>query len=339
MRNLVIAIVLLIGLVYIFTHVAEVQEIAATLQRGDWRFILLAFGVQAIWLLNLAACFRAIYRSLGIDENLKRLYLMVSAANFVNVIAPSGGMGGLAIFISEARRRGHSSARVTIAGGLVVFFDYIGFLCVLALGLIVLIRRNNLTTTELAASGVLVIIAAVLGMLIFLGMRSGQAMGKMLAWMARQVNRFLLLFLQREYLSEKRAYEFAHEASSGLRELRRNPESLIVPAILSFSGKALLILILLLVFMAFKVPFSVGTLIAGFSIGYLFLIVSPTPAGIGFVEGALTLGLRSLNVSLGDATVIALAYRGITFWIPLLFGIVAFRWLSRGEKVELPASG
>jgi hypothetical protein len=248
-------------------------------------------------------------------------------------------VGGLAVFISEARRRGHSSARVTIAGGLVVFFDYIGFLIVLALGLIVLIRRNNLTATELAASGVLLAIAAVLGVLIYLGMRSGQAMGKMLAWMARHVNRFLLLFLQREYLSEKRAYEFAHEASSGLRELRHNPESLVLPAVLSLTSKALLILILLLVFMAFKVPFSLGTLIAGFSIGYLFLIVSPTPAGIGFVEGALTLGLSSLNVSLGNATVVALAYRGITFWIPLLFGVLALRWLGRSANAEAHASG
>jgi uncharacterized membrane protein YbhN (UPF0104 family) len=75
-------------------------------------------------------------------------------------------------------------------------------------------------------------------------------------------------------------------------------------------------------------------LIAGFSIGYLFLIVSPTPAGIGFVEGALTLGLRSLHVPLGDATVVALAYRGLTLWIPLFFGMLAFRWLSRGENVK-----
>ncbi len=337
MRNLIIAIVLLLGLVFVFLNLAEVQEIVTTLQRGDWRYILLALGVQAVWLLNLAASFRAVYRSLRIEETLARLYLMVSAANFVNVVAPSGGVGGLAIFISEGRRRGHSTARVAIAGGLVVFFDYVGFLSVLALGLIVQFRRNNLIITELVASGVLMVIATVLGVLIYLGMFSGQAMGKMLAWMARQVNRFLLLFLQREYLSEKRAYEFAHEASSGLRELRHNPESLLLPAALSLTNKALLILILFLVFMAFKVPFSVGTLIAGFSIGYLFLIVSPTPAGIGFVEGALTLGLNSLNVSLGNATIVALAYRGITFWVPLLFGMLAFRWLGRAEKIKASA--
>lgn len=337
MRKLIFAILLLFSLVFLLVHLSEVQDIVTTLQSGDWGFLLLALGVQAIWMLNFAATIRSVYRPLGLDETLERLFLMVSAANFVNIIAPSAGVGGLAVFISEARRRGQSPARVTIAGGLVVFFDYIGFLSVLSLGLIVLFRRNHLTTTELTASGVLVIVALIMGVLIYLGMHSEHAMGSMLAWMARQINRFLSLFIQREYLSDHRAYEFAHEASSGLRELRQNPKSLLLPAVLSLTNKALLIFILFLVFMAFKVPFSIGTLIAGFSIGYLFQIVSPTPAGIGFVEGALTLGLRSLNVPLGDATVIALSYRGITFWIPLLFGIMAFRWLTHGEKAEVSA--
>ena len=84
--------------------------------------------------------------------------------------------------------------------------------------------------------------------------------------------------------------------------------------------------------MAFQVEFTAGTLIAGFSVGYLFWIVSPTPAGIGFVEGAMTLALGSLNVPLGAATVVALSYRGVIFWVPLPFGMVALRWLERSEE-------
>jgi hypothetical protein len=94
------------------------------------------------------------------------------------------------------------------------------------------------------------------------------------------------------------------------------------------------VVILALVFLAFNVPFSPGTIIAGFSIGYLFWIVSPTPAGIGFVEGGLALALTTLNVSLGAAAVITLAFRGITFWIPLLFGMIAFRVLPHTGELQ-----
>ncbi len=334
MRKVIIAIALLLGLIFIFTKMAEVQAILDTLKQGDWRFVGLALCLELIWLLNVAASYRAIYRALGLEEKIEKLFFLAAAANFVNVVAPSVGMGGMAVFISEARRKGYSSARVTVAGVLFVLFEYIGFLMVLSLGLLVLFRRNNLNSAELVASSILVAVAAFLALFIFLGTRSAKSLGRLLAWMGRQVNRILRPFIKREYLSEKRAYEFAHDAAAGLSELRRKRENLFLPAALALSSKALLISILFLMFLAFKVPFSVGTLIAGFSIGYLFLIVSPTPAGIGVVEGALTLVLNSLNVSLGAAAVLTLAYRGITFWVPLFGGMLAFRWLSQTEKIE-----
>ena len=82
-----------------------------------------------------------------------------------------------------------------------------------------------------------------------------------------------------------------------------------------------------LVFLAFNVPVTLGTLVAGFSIGNLFNIVSPTPSGIGIVEGTLTLALASLRVPLAAATVVALVYRGIVIWLPLLLGMITFRWI------------
>ena len=61
----------------------------------------------------------------------------------------------------------------------------------------------------------------------------------------------------------------------------------------------------------------------------LFYIVSPTPGGLGFVEGALILVLTSLGVPQAGATVVTLAYRGITFWLPFLLGFVALRRVKR----------
>lgn len=331
MRKFIVAIALLLGIVFIFTRLAEVQAVAETLQRGDWRFVLLAFGVEVIWMFNVATSYRAIYQSMGLEERLEKLVLMVVAANFVNVVAPSGGMGGVAVFISQARRRGYSAAKVTMAGVVFVLFEYLGFLVILSLGLIVLFRRNNLNLPELTASAILVGIALVLVVLIYLGMRSAEALGRTLAWMARLVNRVLRPFLHRDYLSEQRAYEFAHDGSEGLHALRKKPKILLLLAALGLSSKLLMLSVLLLMFLAFKVQFSPGTLIAGFSVGYLFWIVSPTPAGIGFVEGAMTLALNSLNVPLGAATVLALSYRGVVFWLPLLVGLIALRWLERNE--------
>ncbi len=116
MRKFIIPIVLLLGFIFIVGRLTEIQTIAQTLQSGIWWFLGLALIIQFLWTLNCGASFRAIYRGMGIEERLGTLSLIVSAANFVNVVAPSGGVSGIAIFISEARRRNYSAARVAAAG-------------------------------------------------------------------------------------------------------------------------------------------------------------------------------------------------------------------------------
>ncbi len=331
MRKLMYALVFLLAVIFLIAQFAEVRAIIETLHRGDWRFIFLAFGVQLLWLVNVAASYQVIFRATGILEKLSKLLLLSAAANFLNVVAPSAGMSGMAVFISEARRRGYSPGRVTVGGVTFLLFDYAGFLCILTVGLLVLFRRNNLNTAEIIATIVLLIQALALVYLLFLGMRSPRVFGNILAWLARVINRVMWPILRKPYLPEARAHEFAREATEGLRQLRYNRRGTLLPFVLALSNKALLLTIFYLMFVAFQVPVSGGTLVAGFSVMYLFFIVSITPSGIGVVEGVLTLVLRSMNVNLSDAVVVTLAYRGITLWIPLLYGFLAFRLLSHGS--------
>lgn len=329
MRKFVIAIILLLGFIFIIAKLTEIQSIATTLQRGNWWFLGLALIVEILWFFNSGASFKAIYRAMGIEERVGTLALMYSAAGFINVVAPTAGVGGLAIFMSEARRRNYSSARAAVAGVLFLLFDYLGLIGILLVGLIILIRRNDLTLVVILASAALVALALLFAFLLNLGMQSAVALGKTLAKMARFINKLLYPFIHREYLSEERAHEFALDAADGLIKMRSEPKTMLMPMFLAITNKTGLIIILTLMFLAFRIPISIGTVIACFSIGYLFVIISPTPAGIGVVEGALTLALASMYISLEDAAVITLGYRGITFWLPMLFGMVSLRVLEK----------
>jgi uncharacterized membrane protein YbhN (UPF0104 family) len=64
-----------------------------------------------------------------------------------------------------------------------------------------------------------------------------------------------------------------------------------------------------------------------------------TPGGLGFVEAGLTGLLVLAGVSAGDAAVATLAYRLLSFWLPLPVGAVAY-WLGRRRygPVELGPS-
>jgi uncharacterized protein (TIRG00374 family) len=332
MRKLFISFALVAGVIFIITQIQDFGSIIDTVKRSELRFLLLAILVQSIWLVNVAVLYRAIYRVLGIEESLIQMLLTAAAANFVNVVTPTAGVGGMAVFISEARRKDYSSGRTTVASAMFVLFDYAGFLLVLALGLIVLFRRDKLQMPELTASGILLIFALTIASLLYMGMYSEQKLGRFLAWGGTLINKIVRPFKRdknRDYLSIDRAYNFAHDIAEGMHELRGKPRELVVPMLLALSSKMLLIVVLFFVFLAFGVPPSLGTLIAGFSIAFLFMIVSPSPSGVGFVEGALTLTLASFYIPLSDAAVIAIAYRGVTFWLPLLFGMLAIRWLDR----------
>jgi uncharacterized protein (TIRG00374 family) len=148
------------------------------------------------------------------------------------------------------------------------------------------------------------------------------------------VNRLLRPFIHRNFLLEERALSFARDAEDGLRALKSDSKDVALLVFFAVTGKVLLIGVMLMMFLAFNVPLNTGTLIAGFSIGYLFLIVSPTPAGLGIVEGALTITLSSLYVPLAEATVVVIAYRSVTFWFPLLVGMVSFRTLNRIGEIN-----
>jgi len=328
MRKIIVALVLFLAIAFVIFRFSELQNILDTLHHSDYRFLIAAVTVEVIWLYNSATVYSVLFRLVGLKEESHHLVLVATAANFVNVIAPSVGVGGMAIFLDDAKRRNHSSGRVLVVGVLYLLFDYVAFLFVLALGLIVLFRRNNLNAGELTAAGILLAIAAGVAFLLFLGYRSAEQLGKALAWLARLINRIVRPFIHREYLREEQAHFFAGEVAEGIDMIRGKRRQLLWPFLFSLNNFALLICILALTFLALGTPFTVGTLIGGFSIGYLFLIVSPTPSGLGVVEGMMTIALNTLRVKWEAAVLITLTYRFITFWFPLAVGAVAFRILG-----------
>lgn len=332
MRKLLLIILFLLGISFLLARGEQLQSVIDTLLSGDARWLGLAALVHLAWMLNIAASFRAIYRLLGVDEQITHLMLVAAAAQFVSVVAPSGGMGGMAVLLADGRKRGLPSSRVTTGAALFIFAEQASLLAVVAIGLAILFRLNRLGAAEVLAAVILAGIALAIGLILLLGLRAPDLLRRVLAAVGGLLNRLLRPFLKRDYLDLSRVETFSRDVNEGLQEVRRTPRGLLLPAALAFSSKAFLIAILSLVFIAFRQPFTPGILIATFSIGYLFYIVSPTPSGVGFVEGAMTLVLSSLRVPLAAAAVIAVAFRGITFWLTILYGMLALRWIGLAPR-------
>lgn len=337
MRKFIFLGILLLGGILVVSSFSELQGIVQTLRNADPRFLIAAILLQLVWFVGVAAVYQALYRLMSIRESLPHLALLASAVNFINIVAPSGGVGGMAVFIDDAGRRGHPHGRVVAAAALFVFLDYISFLMVLAIGLFVLFRRNTLNSAEIIPTLILLATVTFAGWLLYTGARSPSTLGTTLARIAGGLNRISRGILRRDYLHEERSYIFAAEISDGLSILREEYRGLLLPMFYLCVNRVIQIGILMMAFLSFSVSFTGGTLIGGYAIGYLVSIVSPTPAGVGFVEGTFPVVLASLRVPLSQAIIVTLTFRAVTFWLPLGLGAVTFRFINGSERVaELP---
>ena len=333
MKKLFIVVVLFLGIAVVVISFSELETIMLTLQKAHLGYFLLAILIEFIWFIVTGRMYQSIYHLLGLEEGVLTLSRIAAAATLINIVAPTAGAGGVALFAAEARRRAHPAGKVTVAAALFLLLDQAAFLVILALGLIVLVRRQDLGAGELSTSLLLLGGVITYAFVLYLGYRSEEKMGNLLAKIARGINRFVKFFRRQEYLSEARAHEFAHEVSEGFSGLTERPSSLVRPVLWGILSKILLMCVLACAFLSFEVPFTVGTIVAGFSMTYLFLIVSPTPSGIGIVEGLMPLALTTLHVDWSQAVVITLAYRTVTFWVPFGIGALAFRSLhADGEE-------
>ena len=146
------------------------------------------------------------------------------------------------------------------------------------------------------------------------------------------LNRIIRIFFKKISISDEQIIHFSEEIHIGAQTIHNNIRLLFLPLGLAFVNKVILISILSLLFLAFGLKFDLGVVVSGFTLGYLFTIISPTPSGIGVMEGMMTLALNSLGVELESAAILTLAFRAITFWVPFFLGMAAFRALLHKQK-------
>jgi uncharacterized protein (TIRG00374 family) len=163
--------------------------------------------------------------------------------------------------------------------------------------------------------------------LLSLGLWNPGGLRRMLGGVERTVNWIAVRFKRSAPLAdgwaEKSATEFCEAARAVATHPRRLGRTVGVALVMHIVNMASLYVL----FMAFHQVVNIGSLVAGFAMGILFLNVSFTPQGIGTVEGAMAAAYSSLGVPTAKATVIALAFRGLAFWLPVIVGFFVFQWV------------
>lgn len=309
----------------VVSRFTELQKLVNTLGEGAWQWVGIAALLQGIYYVFFTGIYQSAFYTVEVESNVVELLPVTFASIFLNVAAPTGGASGAALFVDDAVRRGQSGARTTVGTLLMLVADFTTFALVLATGMVYLFLAHDLNVYEITAAIILLAATLALTASLGLGLWAPDLLRGLLEWAQRTVNRLGALFKRPNLLPENWVEENFEEFTEAALAIAAHPERLGRTLAVALAAHLMDLLSLAALFLAFHQSVSLGVLVAGYSMGVLFWIVSITPQGIGVVEGTMALVFTSLGVPPESAAVIALSFRGLTFWLPLLIGFLLLR--------------
>jgi len=333
MRRWILPLAVVAFLGVLVARRTELDELARTLALGRWPWLAAAAALQGVYYLLYAALCRAAFGVVGVRSRFREVLAVLLGSMFANVVVPSGGAAGAALFMDDAARRGESPARAA-AGLLLAMTAILSALALVLVGsLSYLGAHRELEALEIWGAAALVAMIAVLVLLLALGLRMPRALDALLRGTARAVGGLARGLRLPDPLGPDWAARTAGELLEAARALRARPGGPVRLLALALAMTALDMASLGALFLAFREALRPGVVMAGYAFGILSWLLSPTPQGIGVVEGVMTLVYTSLGVRAGPAALVVLSFRGLTFWLPTLVGFLLLRRLRslRGE--------
>lgn len=338
-RSLGLGVTLALLLWLLVANRTELVAILQAMSAMDSSWFVSAASTQIAYLLMQASFYRRTFDVVGVPWSFWEVQWLVLGSFFANVVAPTGGVAGGALFVAQAEqsREPGSGSRAAVGVILQKICFALSFLPFLAAGFFLLRTHHSLKLYHLVGGAIFLLITSVQCLLLVKGLVEPSRLRPFFQKVERKI-RALQARLRLTPWEPGWSNSLAEEMAEASIAVAANPPGVTQAVILALICQLLDIFSLALLFPAFHQPLQVATVLAGFSVCILFWMVSITPQGVGVVEGGMTLTLISLGVPAASATAITLVYRGLTFWIPALIGFFVLnkpRALSAQQRDRL----
>lgn len=303
----------------------EITDFSFTLSQGRFHWVLVALVLQILYYLVSSASFRTAFATVGVESRVRDLFPLLFGSVLVSVIAPSGGASCAALFVDHSARRGQSPGR-TAAGVLLQHIASLSaFMLILSAGLVYLGTQRGLQLYQVTAALILLLLVSLITGVLILAMHYPLRLRRLFVRLQRTINALVGKFKDITLITDEWVELHAVDFISAGAAIIAQPRWLLSTLAVLLVAHLVNMGILYSLFLAFSQSIQIGPLVAGYAIGILFLIISVTPQGVGVVEGIMPLTFASLGVPAGAATIIVLAFRGLSLWLPLLVGFLLLR--------------
>lgn len=244
------------------------------------------------------------------------------SGNAVGKVVPGGGATATAFSVGMLRRAGvdRGNAATALTATAVLQLGAVLTLPILALPAIVggaAVDRSLATAAYLGAALLVLLVAA--GVAAFASDRPLLFVGRGIEWLLNRTFR------------RHRPVTGVPEALLAQRDfVKRTIGARWKAAIVSASGSTMLdYAALLCALQAVGAQPRPALVILAYTAGKLLALIPLTPGGLGFVEAGLVGTLTLAGVKPGDALLATLAYRLVSYWLPIPVGVVAYSAFRR----------
>ncbi|GAC1384746.1 MAG: hypothetical protein NVS4B8_00680 [Herpetosiphon sp.] len=312
----------------LFKQFSSINQLQKTIRQGKPGWLFVALVCQILWFANITWLYRSVYRLLDLPAHFIHLFPLVQAGNFLNFTTPSASLGAVPLFLDDAKQRGLDAGRVTLINILRLVLNLCWFNLLLVWTLVMLWRWRHLEVYDVVAALILFTSTAVIiGSLVLAGTFRDR-LTRFSIGGVRIVNRTFGFIVRRPLLVEEQALHFAEEFNLAARAVWDGKRRLLRPVLHTVLLDITQFGVLLATLQAFPgQSVALPMQVAIYSIAILFSVVAITPQGFGAVEGMMLGMLQGFGVGAIRSSVVVLVYRGITFFLPLLVGFIALRWV------------
>lgn len=318
---------------FVNKYFADIEEFVEVMQTANYKWFVMALFVSLSSMAFLAILNRSAAANLGFREtSILGAIQNHFAVIFVSVINPTSGWGGVLYYGSRYSEKSPRSLGGSVVAILLTWVIYNFWAAALMAPALYLLSNYNSYVMSLG------IIAYILFTLEFFVISLSFLFGDKKPMV---VNKYAYKLSNRFWkeggifaLSSNPFEVNIRDYCLSSKSIAQSGRKYLNIVIGTFGVHVMQIVSLIMIFAAFGAEVTPIGVIMCYSLFILFTTISPTPQGIGIVEGLVQIAMTSIGYSSGESLAIILAYRGITLWIPLLIGFILFKKINLFDKRE-----
>jgi len=292
------------AVVSLAVHFAEEREFARLLEQARPSWLLLAGVLQAMTYLAEGEVWRTVTRADGSGITLRRAAQLGVAKLFVDQAIPTGGISGTILYVQGLMRAGVRRG-AALAGVVVATFSYYSsYVLCLSAAVVTAAAGANLSGAMGSIAAAFLIVSATFAVVVLL--QPGKEPGRI----TRQLERLPIF---------RRGLRLLRQADSTLARRPRLLAQAVGWQIAIVFLDAGTIWVLLRAVGAQSHPTVVFT---SYMFSSLLRTVGIVPGGLGVFEAASVFMLRAAGIPISAALAATLLFRGLSFWLPMLPGLV-----------------